>query len=201
MFNKQKIIYSKDHIHYRIFDDLLVRNGIILAAGITAATVLAAASPWAQMGACLGFIALYTIVGQPLLTLLFRRDKHEKALHNFFMTFCEAIFSPINIVIPCSIAIACGLPFWGGFTTMSALYVVLAVYAGVFVITQPIPTLFSGQNSEKFVPVDNDQKTTLAEEPRLIVSQLFKSVEIEGMRKGGEEICPQQVLAAMSGRL
>jgi len=150
-----KIINRKDHLHYRIFDQLVL-NGIVLAAAITAATVLAAASPWAQMGACLGFTALYTIVGQPLLTLLFRREKSEKAYRSIFMTFGEAIFSPINIVILCSIAIACGLPFWGGFTTMSALYVTLAVNAGGFVITQPIRTLFSGQNSEEFVPVAHE---------------------------------------------
>lgn len=157
-----KIINRKDHLHYRIFDQLVL-NGIVLAAAISAATALAAASPWAQMGACLGFTALYTIVGQPLLTLLFRREKSEKAYRSIAMTFGEAIFNPINTVIICSIAIACGLPFWGGFTTMSALYVTLAVNAGGFVIIQPMHALFSGQNSEEFVPVD-DQNNIVSQE-------------------------------------
>ena len=118
------------HILYGIFDILLL-SGIILAAAITAATVLISASPWAQMGASLGFSALYTLVGQPLANLLVRRNStlERKDVHPFVITIFETIRNPINLAIVASIAIACGLPFWGGFATMSAAYVNIIVCA------------------------------------------------------------------------
>jgi hypothetical protein len=193
----QAKIGNINHIHYRIFD-ILAHCGIILAAAITATAVLAAASPWAQMGAFLGFSALYALVGEPLLTALFRREAHEKATHGFIpYVLGQAISHPFNGAIILSIAIGCGLSFWGGFATMNAVYVLLAVQAGFLLLSIPkqhFDSLAYEKKEREELRVTSEQSmellcvaTTAAQLGQDLAKKPQPNAVITGMPKAGEE--------------
>ena len=94
----------------------LCEYGYGIGVAYTAASVfLTIASPWAQMGVFIGFLMLFTLVGNSLFVKPFSPE-HESPL-------ATMIGAGIVATIVCSIAIGCGMPFWCGFSAMSVAQV------------------------------------------------------------------------------
>jgi len=111
----------------------LCEYGYGIGVAYTAASVLLTiASPWAQMGVFIGFLMFFTFIELPLYS----------PQNPWLDAMLTAIIRGALATIVCSIAIGCGMPFWCGFSAMSAVQVAAIcspplTYLG-FLIARPL---------------------------------------------------------------
>jgi hypothetical protein len=100
-------------VGWLVFSSLL-EYGCSIGAAYTAASVfLTIASPWVQMGIFIGFLMFFKFIETPLHT----------PQNPWLTAMLAAIITGALATIVCSIAIGCGMPFWCGFSAMSAVQV------------------------------------------------------------------------------
>ena len=111
----------------------LCEYGYGIGVAYTAASVLLTiASPWAQMGVFIGFLMFFKFIETPLYS----------PQNPWLDAMLAAIIRGALATIACSIAIGCGMPFWCGFSAMSAVQVAAIcspplTYLG-FLIARPL---------------------------------------------------------------